>query len=63
VLLDSTQLARAGRGLTRATFAFRALHHVGRRDYLSVCIKGQARLGLGRPSRYLRQCGRRQIRF
>jgi hypothetical protein len=62
-LLGSATLSGRGRGRSSASIAFRALRHVGRRDYLATCVRGQLRLGLGRPSGFTRHCGRRRIRF
>jgi outer membrane protein assembly factor BamB len=61
--LGSATVRRQGRGRSALTVGFRALRHVGKRDYLAVCVKGQARLGLGRPDRFTRGCGKRRIRF
>jgi outer membrane protein assembly factor BamB len=60
--LGSSKVRRKGRGRSAVTIAFNALRHVGRRDYLAICVKGQTRLGLGRPDRFMRRCGARRIR-
>jgi outer membrane protein assembly factor BamB len=62
-LLGTATLGRRGRGRGAAAIPFRALRHVGRRDYLSACVQGQLKLGLGRPTPFTRGCGRRRIRF
>jgi hypothetical protein len=60
-LLGTGTLRRTGRGRSSAVVVFDALRHVGRRDYLATCVKGQLRLGLGRPTPFTRRCGRRLI--
>lgn len=62
-LLGSTRLSGRGAGRASGVVSFRALYHVGDHDYITVCVKGQARLGIGRPSRFTRGCGRRRIPF
>jgi outer membrane protein assembly factor BamB len=62
-LLGRTTLSGRGAGRASGVVSFRALRHVGDHDYLAVCVKGQARLGIGRPTPFTRGCGRRRIRF
>jgi hypothetical protein len=47
----------------RATFVFRPVRHIKRRDRVYVCIRGQLKLGLGRPDPLTRRCGARRIRL
>jgi hypothetical protein len=60
--LGGAKVRGHGRGRSTVTIAFNALRNVGRRDYLAICVKGQTRLGLGRPDRFMRRCGARRIR-
>jgi outer membrane protein assembly factor BamB len=61
--LGTARLSGRGSGRAGASVVFPALRHVGANDYFTVCVKGQLRLGLGRPSRFTRRCGARSIRF
>lgn len=62
VRLDAARLGgRRGRG--RATFRFRPLDRVGRRDFVVACVRGAHRLGLGRADVLSRRCGARTLRF
>jgi outer membrane protein assembly factor BamB len=56
------RLRRSGKHRTRATLVFAPLRRVGKKDVLTFCIPGQAKLGLGRPSALNRRCGTRRIR-
>ncbi|HEX8122909.1 MAG TPA: PQQ-binding-like beta-propeller repeat protein [Solirubrobacteraceae bacterium] len=56
VRLGSGRLVASGRGRTRA-----ALRVPRGRGALLFCIRGQLRLGLGRPSALTRRCGARRI--
>lgn len=62
--LGTGALHRIAPGLVRAAVDFAALRHVGPRDFLAVCVHGQARAGLGAPrDRLLRHCGSSTITF
>jgi hypothetical protein len=58
VRLGSGRLRTTGRGRTRTTLALE--RRLGRGDVLS-CIRGQVRLGLGRPTALTRRCGAARI--
>jgi hypothetical protein len=60
---SSTTLRGSGGGRGVGVVSFRALRHVGKRDFLTACVRGQARLGIGRANRFTRRCGARRIRF
>jgi outer membrane protein assembly factor BamB len=62
-LLAGARTVQRGRGFAAATFFFNAIRHVHKHDYLAVCVRGQTRLGLGRPDRFFRHCGRRRITY
>jgi outer membrane protein assembly factor BamB len=48
---------------TRATLLYRPPRHLSSRDRVFFCVRGQVRLGLGRPSPLNRRCGARRIRL
>jgi outer membrane protein assembly factor BamB len=61
--IASATLRPAGRGgRTRANLVFRPLRKVGDNDLIYACVRGQLGLQMGRPSRFLRQCGARTIK-
>jgi outer membrane protein assembly factor BamB len=51
-----------GRANARAILRFRPLRRAGRRDTVVACVRGQARMGLGRPTPLVRRCGARRLR-
>ena len=61
--LGTVALQPAGRAASRASFVHPPPRNVGSRDFVVVCIPGQARLGLGPNVGLTRRCGRRSIRF
>ena len=44
-------------GSARARVVFAPLRHVGQKDTLVFCVRGQLDIGLGRPSSLTRRCG------
>ena len=61
--LGSAQLRSAGRGKGIASVSFTPLRRVGGKDFLTACVPGQARLGLGRSYDLARHCGAASVRF
>lgn len=60
--LGSTRLQARGSGRTAGLVKFPAIRSVGSRDFVTVCVPRQYRLGLGRRDRLARSCGRARVR-
>ena len=61
--LGAAPLHRTGKQSARAKVRFKLLKHVGRRDYLFVCVPGLARAGWGFVDRYQRRCGAKRLKY
>ena len=61
--LGAAPLHRTGAKSARAKVRFKLLKHVGRHDYLFVCVPGLARAGWGFADRYQRRCGAKRLKY
>ena len=61
--LGAAPLHRTGSKSARAKVRFKLLKHVGRHDYLFVCVPGLARAGWGFADRYQRRCGAKRLEY
>ena len=51
------------RGRYRATFTFRTVSRMGRRDFIALCVRGIHRQGMSFGDRLDRSCGAARVRF